>query len=75
MEPQKKQFERKRGEMIPLKVDLPNIPLSNKLLNWKSQSVNEILNQPLKEKKKFAFNLFNNGIILRTLNISNIKRI
>jgi hypothetical protein len=62
MEPQKKQFERKRGEMIPLKVDLPNIPLSNKLLNWKSQSVNEILNQPLKEKKKFAFNLFNNGI-------------
>ena len=62
MEPQKKQFERKRGEMIPLKVDLPDVPISNKLLNWKSQSVNEILNQPLKEKKKFAFNLFNNGI-------------
>ncbi len=62
MELQKKQFERKRGEMIPLKVDLPNIPLNNKLLNWKSQSVNEIVNQPLKEKKKFTFNLFNNGI-------------
>ena len=62
MESQKKQFVRKRGEMIPLKTDLPDIPINNKLLNWKSQSVNEILNQPLKEKKKFYFNFFNKGI-------------
>ena len=62
MESHKRQFERKRGEMIPLKTDLPNIPLSNKLLNFKSQSINEILNQPLKEKKKFSLNFFNKGI-------------
>ena len=62
MESQKKQFVRKRGEMIPLKTDLPDIPINNKLLNWKCQSVNEILNQPLKEKKKFYFNFFNKGI-------------
>ena len=51
MESQKKQFIRKKGEMIPLKTDLPDTPINNKLLNWRSQSVNEILNQPLKEKK------------------------
>jgi len=62
MESHKKQFERKRGEMIPLKTDLPNVPLSNKLLNWKSQSVNEILNQPIKDKKKFTLNIFNKGV-------------
>ena len=62
MESHKKQFERKRGEMIPLKTDLPNVPLNNKLLNWKSQSVNEILNQPIKDKKKFSLNFFNKGV-------------
>ena len=48
--------------MIPLKTDLPNVPINHKLKNFKSQSVNEILNQPLKEKKKFAFKFFNNKI-------------
>ena len=62
MESQKKEFQRKRGEMIPLKTDLQDNPLSNKLLSFRSQSINEILNQPLKEKKKFAFNFFGNGI-------------
>ena len=62
MESQKKQYKRKKGEMIPLKTILPNIPISNKLLNWRSQSVNEILNQPFKEKKKFSLNFFNKGI-------------
>ena len=62
MESRKKQFERKRGEMIPLKTDLPDIPINNKLLNWKSQSVNEILNQPIKDKKKFSLNFFNKGL-------------
>ena len=62
MESQKKEFQRKRGEMIPLKSDLQDNPLSNKLLSFRSQSINEILNQPLKEKKKFAFNFFGNGI-------------
>ena len=62
MELRKKQYERKKGEMIPLKTDLPNAPLNNKLKIFKSQSINEILNQPLKEKKKFSFNLFNHGI-------------
>ena len=59
MESKKKSYERKKGEHIPLKTNLPDIPLSNKLLNWKSQSINEILNQPLKEKKKFS-SLFSN---------------
>ena len=62
MESRKKQYERKKGEMIPLKTDLPDAPLNNKLKIFKSQSINEILNQPLKEKKKFSFNLFNHGI-------------
>ena len=62
MESKKKEFQRKKGEMIPLKTNLPDIPLTNKLKNFKSQSINEILNQPLKEKKKFALNLFGKGI-------------
>ena len=70
MESHKKQHERKRGEMIPLKTDLSNVKISHKLKNFKSQSVNEILNQPLKEKKKFAFNLFNKGIKKGYLNNS-----
>ena len=62
MESKKKEYVRKRGEMIPLKTDLQDIPLSNKLKNYKIQSINEILNQPLKEKKKFSFNFFGNKI-------------
>ena len=62
MESKKKEFQRKKGEMIPLKTNLPDIPLTNKLKNFKSQSINEILNQPLKEKKKFSLNLFGKGI-------------
>ena len=58
METKKKEFERKRGEMIPLKTDLPDVPFTNKLQNLKSQSINEILNQPVKDKKKFSFNFF-----------------
>ena len=45
-------YERKKGEMIQLKTDLPNVPISNKLIDFRSPSVNEILNQPVKEKKK-----------------------
>ena len=62
MESHKKQYSRKKGEMIPLKTILPDLPINNKLLNWRSQSVNEILNQPFKEKKKFSLNFFNKGI-------------
>ena len=39
--------------MIPLKTNLENVPLSLKLKNFKIQSINEILNQPVKEKKSF----------------------
>ena len=55
---EKKEFERRKGEMIPLKTDLPDVPFTNKLQNLKSQSINEILNQPVKDKKKFSFNFF-----------------
>ena len=48
MKSHKKQYERKRGEMIPLKTDLSNVKISHKLKNFKSQIVNEILNQTLK---------------------------
>ena len=70
MESHKKQYQRKKGEMIPLKTDLPNVNISRKLQHFKSQSVNEILNQPLKEKKKFAFNFLNKGIRKGFLNNS-----
>ena len=62
LEHHKNIFERKKGELIQLKTNLPNVPISNKLLNFKSQSINEILNQPMKEKKKFGLKLFNKGI-------------
>ena len=62
MESHKREFERKRGEMIPLKTDLQDVPLSRKLKSFKSQSINEILNQPVKDKKKFGLNLFGKGI-------------
>ena len=45
-----------------MKTEMEDIPLSNKLKSYKIQSVNEILNQPLKEKKKFSFNFFGNKI-------------
>ena len=53
---------KKKGELIELKTDLPNIPLDKKIYNFKSLSVNEILNQPVKEKKKFGIKLFNKGV-------------
>ena len=62
LEHHKNIFERKKGELIQLKTNLPNVPISNKLLNFKSQSINEILNQPMKEKKKFGLKLFNKGV-------------
>ena len=55
-------YDKKKGEFIQLKTDLPNVPIDKKLYNFKSPSVNEILNQPSKEKKKFGLKLFNKGI-------------
>ena len=55
-------YDKKKGEFIQLKTDLPNIPIDKKLYNFKSPSVNEILNQPSKEKKKFGLKLFNKGV-------------
>ena len=55
-------YERKKGEMIELKTNLQNVPINNKLYKFKSLSVNEILNQPMKEKKKFGIKLFNKGV-------------
>ena len=72
LEHHKNIFERKKGELIQLKTNLPNVPISNKLLNFKSQSINEILNQPMKEKKKFGLKLFNKGV-KKGLNFNNNK--
>ena len=55
-------YDKKKGEFIQLKTDLPNVPIDKKLYNFKSPSVNEILNQPSKEKKKFGLKLFNKGV-------------
>ena len=55
-------YERKKGEMIELKTNLQDAPINNKLYKFKSLSVNEILNQPMKEKKKFGIKLFNKGV-------------
>ena len=41
----------KKGEIIELKTDFPNITIDDKLKNFKSLSVNKILYQPMKEKK------------------------
>ena len=65
--------DRKKGEMIQLKTDLQNAPIDNKLYNFKSLSVNEILNQPHKEKKKFGIKLFNKGVRKGFLNNSLIS--
>ena len=54
--------DKKKGELIELKTDFPNIQIDNSLKNFKSLSVNEILNQPMKEKKKFGIKLFNKGV-------------
>ena len=55
-------YDKKKGEFIQLKTDFPNVPIDKKLYNFKSPSVNEILNQPSKEKKKFGLKLFNKGV-------------
>ena len=55
-------YEKKKGEMIQLKTDLQDVPINKKIYNFKSPSVNEILNQPMKEKKKFGIKLFNKGV-------------
>ena len=65
MELNKKNFhkiDKKKGGLIELKTDFPNIQIDNSLKNFKSLSVNEILNQPMKEKKKFGIKLFNKGV-------------
>ena len=66
-------MERKKGEMIGLKTDLPNVPIDRKLYNYQRLSVNEILNQPMKEKKKFGIKLFNKGVRKGFLNNSIIS--
>ena len=55
-------IDKKKGGLIELKTDFPNIQIDNSLKNFKSLSVNEILNQPMKEKKKFGIKLFNKGV-------------
>ena len=66
-------YERKKGEMIQLKTDLQDALINPKLYNFKSLSVNEILNQPAKEKKKFGIKLFNKGVRKGFLNNSLIS--
>ena len=63
-------YERKKGETIQLKTDLQNAPININIYNFKSLSVNEILNQPMKEKKKFGIKLFNKGVRKGFLNNS-----
>ena len=66
-------IERKKGELIELKTDLQDVPINISVNNFKSLSVNEILNQPAKEKKKFGIKLFNKGVRKGFLNNSLIS--
>ena len=62
MESRKQTHDRKKLDHISLKTNLPNYPISEKLKSWKSQSVSEILNQPIKEKKKFSLNFLKGAL-------------
>ena len=53
-----------------MKTHFLNAPININIYNFKSLSVNEILNQPMKEKKKFGIKLFNKGVRKGFLNNS-----
>ena len=78
MESRRQPYDRKKGDPISLKTNLPNVPISEKLKGWKSQSVSEILNQPYKDKKKFSLNFFKGalkkGIMNNTIISSDINK-
>ena len=63
--------ERKKGEPISLKIDLENVPISQKLYKLKSSSVSEIVNQP-ETVKKFSIMSFANSMRKGILNTSQI---
>ena len=49
---QQETFNRK-GPMV-LKTQLKNIPINDKLRNWKSQNFSELINQPFQQNTKFS---------------------
>ena len=63
--------ERKKGEPISLKIDLENVPISQKIYKWKSSSASEIVNQP-ETVKKFSIMSFANSMRKGILNTSQI---
>ena len=65
--------ERKKGDPILLKTNLKDVPIPEKLRNWKCQSVNELINKPLQEKKKFLIS-FTGSVRKGFLDTSSILR-
>ena len=43
----------KKGEIIELKTDFPNIPIDDRIKNFKNLSINEIINQTMKNLKLY----------------------
>ena len=75
MQPSKESIpERKRGDPILLKTNLKDVPISVKLRNWKCQSVNELINKPLQEKKKFSVISFTGSVRKGFLDTSSLLR-
>ena len=68
------QTERKRGDMINLKTNLPDVPIDPKLYKIKRLSVSELINQPAIVKKKFSIASFANSMRRGILNTSSMIR-
>ena len=68
------QTERKRGDMINLKTNLPDVPINPKLYKVKRLSVSELINQPAIVRKKFSIASFANSMRRGILNTSSMIR-
>ena len=64
--------DRRKNNLINLKTDLEDVPISPKLNNWKSLSVSELINQPEVSKKTFSISSFAGVMKKGVLNTSNI---
>ena len=68
------QTEKKKGDFINLKTNLPDVPINPKLYNVKRLSVSELINQPAIVKKKFSIASFANSMRRGILNTSSMIR-
>ena len=68
------QSEKKKGDLINLKTNLPDVPINPKLYKVKRLNVSELINQPATLKKKFSIATLANSMRRGILNTSSIIR-